>query len=222
MKLKKIYAIRNGRKRGIFYSWVDCKKQVDKFPGAEFKSFITSLEAKNWLSKSNKEEKLTSKKDIEFTEPIKLNPGYFPESISVDGSCNTYTGIIEYKGVKTSSGKPLFKIGPIENGTNNIAEFLALVHALAYCKQKNLNIPIYSDSKVAINWVQGKNINTSRNRNNQNEIMFDLLDRAIKWLKENEYSNQILKWNTKSWGENPADFGRKNSYRSKILMNYDE
>ena len=34
-------------------------------------------------------------------------------------------------------------------------------------------------------------------------------ERATKWLKENNYSATIKKWETKKWGEIPADFGRK-------------
>jgi len=36
-----------------------------------------------------------------------------------------------------------------------------------------------------------------------------LIERAENWLNENEYSNKIYKWDTKKWGEIPADFGRK-------------
>jgi ribonuclease HI len=35
------------------------------------------------------------------------------------------------------------------------------------------------------------------------------MERAEKWLLSNEFSNEILKWETKAWGEIPADFGRK-------------
>ena len=41
------------------------------------------------------------------------------------------------------------------------------------------------------------------------EEVFDLIDRAILWLKKNNYSIIIKKWETKLWGEIPADFGRK-------------
>ncbi len=90
-----------------------------------------------------------------------------------------------------------------------IVEFLGIVHALAYCKQKNSLLPIYSDSKVAMGWVRDVKARTKHPKSEKNEKLFELMDRAIKWLKNNEFKNEILKWETKAWGENPADFGRK-------------
>ena len=115
----------------------------------------------------------------------------------------------EYRGVFTHSAKEIFRQGPFPEGTNNLMEFLALVHALGYCKQKGILLPIYSDSRTAILWVQKKEIKTKQPRTKNNEQLFALIDRALKWLKENDYSNKILKWETKVWGEIPADFNRK-------------
>ena len=100
-------------------------------------------------------------------------------------------------------------MGPYEDGTNNIVEFLGIVHGLAYCKQNNLMLPLYSDSKTAIAWVRDKRSGTDHPRRATNEKLFKLIDRAVVWLNTNEYVTQILKWETKAWGENPADFGRK-------------
>jgi len=49
--------------------------------------------------------------------------------------------------------KTIFKIGPFEDGTNSIVEFLGIAHALAYCKKKHIFLPIYSDSRNAIGWI---------------------------------------------------------------------
>jgi len=106
-------------------------------------------------------------------------------------------------------GEEIFKQGSFKNSTNNIVEFLAIAYALAHCKKNNITVPIYSDSRHAINWVRDKQARTNLKRNSDNILLFELLDRAIKWLNENEYQNEILKWETGAWGENPADFGRK-------------
>jgi ribonuclease HI len=103
----------------------------------------------------------------------------------------------------------LFKQGPFEEGTNNIGEFLAIVHGLAFLKQKNSNRIIYTDSKTAIGWVKKKSCNTKLKRNEKNEQLFKLVQRAEEWLKINSYDTTIVKWETKAWGEIPADFGRK-------------
>lgn len=199
-----------GRKTGIFETWEDCNKQIFGFPKAVFKSFKTkelaeqayNSSSKEFIGKDIFETELTDEQLAIIGEPIK-------DSISVDGAWNTSTGVVEYQGVHTESGKVLFKAGPFEDGTNNIVEFLAIVHALAYCKQKNIMLPVYSDSRNAIGWVRDKEVRTNHDKSEKNSKLFELIERAIKWLNQNTYENEILKWETKAWGENPADFGRK-------------
>ena len=115
----------------------------------------------------------------------------------------------EYRGVYTHNSKEIFRQGPFPEGTNNLMEFLALVHALGFCKQRKISLPIYTDSRTAISWVRNKKVKTRQPRTEKNKQLFDLIDRALIWLKENKYPNQILKWETKVWGEIPADFNRK-------------
>ena len=116
---------------------------------------------------------------------------------------------MEYRGVVTKSKKQLFIQGPFEEGTNNIGEFLAIVHGLAYLKKKKSDVIIYTDSKTAISWVKKKKCNTKLERTEKNKSLFELVDRAVTWLKANSYQTTIVKWETKAWGEIPADFGRK-------------
>ena len=116
---------------------------------------------------------------------------------------------MEYRGVETKSKKEIFKQGPFEEGTNNIGEFLAIVHGLALLKKKKSNQVIYTDSKTAMSWVKKRKCNTKLEKSENNETLFDLIQRAEKWLNTNTYSTLIVKWETKAWGEIPADFGRK-------------
>ena len=109
----------------------------------------------------------------------------------------------------TSTGKQLFHQGPFENGSNNIGEFLAIVHALALFKKRGIDAPIYSDSETALSWVKKKRCKTKLIKDESNTIIFDLIARADNWLVENPYDNTLLKWDTNAWGEIPADFGRK-------------
>ena len=131
------------------------------------------------------------------------------ESLAVDAACSGNPGKMEYRGVFTADNVEIFHIGPLDDGTNNVGEFLAIVHALALLKQKNSTLPIYSDSANAIKWVEKKKCNTKLEKTDNNQQIFDLIARAEKWLNENTYSNPIIKWETNSWGEIPADFGRK-------------
>lgn len=206
----KYYCVWKGRVPGVYESWEDCKKQTDGFAGAEHKAFKTKQKAEeafkqrsaDFIGKNNFESELTE-------EQLKLIGDPLLDSIVVDAAWNTVTGIVEYQGIELKFKKKIFHQGPFEDGTNNIGEFLAIVHALAYCKQNKLTLPIYSDSRNAIGWVKDKEVRTSLEPNEKNKKLFEVIDRAIKWLNENEYSNQILKWKTRAWGENPADFGRK-------------
>lgn len=109
----------------------------------------------------------------------------------------------------TTSGKELFHQGPFENGTNNIGEFLAIVHALALLKKKGITSPIYTDSEIALQWIKDKKCKTKLKKDDRNAPLFDLIDRAEMWLNENSFENPLLKWDTENWGQIPADFGRK-------------
>jgi ribonuclease HI len=210
MTKQKFYVVWKGRQTGVFETWDDCKAQTEKFPQAVYKSFKTRQLAEqafkdewwDYIGKHIFESELTD-------EQLKLIGKPIEESISVDGAWNTSAGVVEYQGVHTTTKEVIFKIGPLEDGTNNIVEFLGIVHALAYCKKNNIKLPIYSDSRNAIGWVRDKEARTNHDRSDRNTKLFELLDRAIKWLKENEYENEVLKWETRAWGENPADFGRK-------------
>lgn len=210
MKKKKFYVVWKGKKNGVFNSWDECKKSIDGFKGAEYKSFPDLTSANKAFKETYLKHKgvaqpkvaVSAEKRALIGEP-NLN------SISVDAACSGNPGKMEYQGVDTKTKKVIFRMGPYKNSTNNIGEFLALVHALALLKKQNNTTPIYSDSKIAMGWVKRKRINTKLVRDASNQDSFDLVDRAVKWLHTNDYQNKILKWETKVWGEIPADFGRK-------------
>jgi len=211
MSKRKFYVVWKGRKTGVFTSWDVCKQQIDGFEGAQYKSF-SYLEEAEIASKGNYNDykgKNTQKPVLSASEKIKFGTPIL-ESIAVDAACAGNPGIIEYRGVFTNNKQEIFRKGPYKNGTNNVGEFLALVHGIALLKSKNQeNIPIYSDSKTAISWVRQKKCKTKLEFNESNSILKDLILRAEKWLQENTFKNPLLKWETKAWGEIPADFGRK-------------
>jgi len=205
---KKFYVVWKGRKTGIFDSWEDCSAQVTGYPDAEYKAFPNREAAEEASSGQYEEYKgrhvssLSREHLVEIGQPILA-------SYSVDASCIGNPGLLEYRCVDNQTGREVFRQGPFENGTNNIGEFLGIVHALALCKQKGLGLPIYSDSVNAINWIKSKQCKTKLARDERNAELFDLIERAETWLKNNDYTNDILKWETEAWGEIPADYGRK-------------
>ncbi|TXE12871.1 ribonuclease H [Seonamhaeicola algicola] len=210
-KKKKYYTVWKGHKTGIFESWNDCKAQINNFEGAQYKSFATFDEAKKAL-KGNYFDYVGKNKSFksELTEAqLKKigQPNY--NSIAVDAASSGNPGKMEYRGVDTKTKKQLFIQGPFDEGTNNIGEFLAIVHGLAFLQKHDSNRIIYTDSRTAISWVKKKKCNTKLERNTKNKTLFDLIERAEHWLKTNTYITIIVKWETKAWGEIPADFGRK-------------
>lgn len=207
MAKKNFYVVWNGVKPGVYSSWAECKAQVDGYDGAIYKSFPSKEAAEKayndnpWLYVGKQAEK----------KKVSINniPEIMKDSLSVDAACSGNPGLLEYRGVYVKTGEEVFKQGPFEKGTNNIGEFLALVHGLALLKQKNFSIPIYSDSVNAIKWVKEKKCKTKLERVPENESLFYMIERAEKWLRENTYNTPIIKWKTNEWGEIPADFGRK-------------
>ncbi|MDP4185546.1 MAG: ribonuclease H family protein [Bacteroidota bacterium] len=210
MSEKKYYVVWKGHQPGIYEKWQDCQKQISGYPGAIYKAFPSKEIAEaafysppeNYLGKKNFKPKVDKEELKRIGTPIS-------DSLCVDGAWNTASGDVEYQGVYTKTGKKIFRMGPFRDGSNNIGEFLGIVHALAYLKKNNLSIPVYSDSKTAISWVRNKKTKTTIKPSESNKELFELLKRAEKWLSENSYPNRVLKWETKAWGEIPADFGRK-------------
>lgn len=208
-KAKKFYVVWEGNNPGIYNSWTECQLQTKGYPGAKYKSFKSLAEAEsaygdNYNDHYKKGTK-ASKSVISWDKSKILK-----DSISVDAACSGNPGIMEYRGVDTYSQIEHFRQGPFPQGTNNIGEFLAIVHGLAWLKINGYHTTtIYTDSRTAIAWVRNKKVKTVLKQTSQNAILFELIDRGIKWLKTNSWKNPIVKWETKIWGEIPADFGRK-------------
>jgi len=207
MPKPKFYVVWKGRKAGVFTSWAECEKQVKGFAGAEHKAFGSREEAETafrfkYDAYKGKVSSLGKWKESE-TKPI------LP-SISVDAACNGSPGKLEYRGVDTESGKEIFRAGPYPDGTNNVGEFLAIVHALTWLQKHDKQLPIYSDSQNGISWVYTGVCKTNLKHTPKNALLFAMIRSAENWLAENELDDDaVLKWDTEMWGENPADFGRK-------------
>ncbi len=206
MAKKKYYVVWKGYSPGIYSNWEECKAQVFGYEKAKYKSFSSFEEAKEAFAE-NPWKYLNSKKTSKTS--ALSNKEIIKDSIAVDAACSGNPGLMEYRGVYVGDESEIFHVGPLEDGTNNIGEFLAIVHALALLKIKSKVTPIYSDSVNAIKWVERKKCNTKLKQTDKNSAIFDMIERAEKWLHQNQFANQILKWDTKKWGEIPADFGRK-------------
>lgn len=206
-KKDKFYVVWNGVTPGIYLTWNECKAQINGFKGAIYKSFDTLAAAKEayaspaWIyTQRHRTEKSKEKPSADSV--------YIFDSLSVDAACSGNPGVMEYRGVYIRTQEEIFRVGPML-GTNNIGEFLALVHGLALIQQRGSDIPLYSDSQTAISWVRQKKCKTTLPRNAKTTQVYELIDRAERWLQTHTYTTKIYKWETEIWGEIPADFGRK-------------
>lgn len=208
MSKKRYYVVWNGLVPGIYHSWEECQAQIKGVKQALYKSFASLADAEraysgspyDYIGNKNQAEGVTA--STELPSEVEQN------ALAVDAACSGNPGNMEYQGVYVGSGTRIFHFGPLF-GTNNIGEFLAIVHALALLHQKNNDMPIYSDSHNALLWVKQKKCKTKLERNAKTEEIFRLIDRAENWLRTHSYKNPLLKWETQKWGEIPADFGRK-------------
>jgi ribonuclease HI len=216
---QKYYVVWKGRRTGIFDTWEETKAQVDGFPGARQKAFNTRAEAEAAYRESaakhigiksvtqgaarwNQLHLRVSQGETRIEPPI-LN------SYSVDAAASGNPGAMEYRCVKTETAEIVFASPVYREGTNNIGEFLASVEMLMLLQERKDDSPIYSDSRIALNWVREKKCQTQLVQSRRSAKLFTHIAHAEKWLRENKYPNRILKWDTAHWGEIPADYGRK-------------
>ncbi|MBK8389191.1 MAG: ribonuclease H family protein [Saprospiraceae bacterium] len=211
-KSSKFYVVWEGRQPGIYQTWAEAKAQIDSHPGARYKSFETmGLAELAYKSGPPAFSPKTAQKSKGSTSSSLFEKAkIIANSIAVDAACSGNPGDMEYRCVETISKKEIFHQGPFPDGTNNIGEFLALVHALALLEKKErFDLVIYTDSVTAMGWVKKGKANTKLEKTKRNAPIFDLIARAEQWLKTHKVKNEILKWDTVNWGEIPADFGRK-------------
>ncbi len=207
----KFFVVWVGHKPGIYESWPDCQAATSGYPDARFKGFPTRAAAEAAFKAGSAEYWGTGKHVSALSDDQLKQIGQpISPSLCVDAAWHVETKVMEYQGVWLPDGTPAFARGPFEQGTNNVGEFLAIVHGLALLQQRGSTCPIYSDSLTARSWVQGKTVNSkSMQKGDTSAQINQLVERAVRWLGANEYDNRVLKWETEAWGENPADYGRK-------------
>ena len=215
---RKWYVVWVGTEQGICDNWTECQLRTKGYPGALYKSYDNQQDAiEAWRNQGEEEARSVLRaianaprhrkaEDVDYT----LIPEIIPGSWAVDAACSKNPGTMEYRGVDVYTGMQIFHQGPFQQGTNNIGEFLAIVHALAMLYNRgDSTTAIYSDSRIAQIWVRKRRCGTKLERTPQNAHLLDIVARAEQWLQTHTTSNPIYKWQTDKWGEIPADFGRK-------------
>ena len=217
-KGKKYYTVWVGKEPGIYTSWAECLAQTQGFAGAKYKSFPCLSDAQqafeagppeNYYTPSRHQEQVKNPPTYRNDTVLPLTPEVIAKAIAVDAACSKNPGPMEYRGIDLQTGAEVFHYGPII-GTNNIGEFLAIVHCLALLdKQNDTETTIYSDSRNALLWVRKQHCATKLQETQETKETLHLVERAVKWLNTHTIKNKLIKWETSKWGEIPADFGRK-------------
>lgn len=208
MTKNKYYVVWKGRHPGVFDDWDACKKEIIGCKGALYKGF-PDLKSADEAFRMGYE---AYRKANPMQKPeVTIQSGEQPitQAIAVDAACAGNPGKMEYRGVFVETKMEVFHSPVFENGTNNIGEFLAIVHALSLQKKQGLHFPIYSDSVNAQLWIRQKKCKTKLQPNDKNAVLFHWIEQAENWLANNTIDVPIIKWRTEIWGEIPADFGRK-------------
>ena len=214
---QKYYVVWQGRQPGIYDSWPECQEQVQGVAGAQYKSFESREAAERALQRPYDEVKgqKTVRENMVSVDESGLTvvragevPPPILDSLAVDAACSGNPGVLEYQGVYVATRTQVFHYkAPV--GTNNIGEFLGIVHGLSYLKKHHLDQVLYSDSVNAINWVRHKECRSKLPLTPETVELWNYIRRAEAWLQGNSYTTEIRKWDTDHWGEIPADFGRK-------------
>lgn len=181
--MKKFYAVKKGRKTGIFYSWNDCKQQVYNFSGAVYKSFDNLDDAKEFLR--IKGQKINQNKDV-----IKVYvDGSYEDNIKEYGF-----GVlilkdeeILYKHSQKGNNKELLSM------RNVAGEIEGAMFAMNYCIKNNIfEIDLYFDYEGIEKWCSGEwNANKIGTKNYKNfyENIKDKL--KINFIKVKSHSGDF-------------------------------
>lgn len=193
--------------KGVYSSWDACKGVTSGVPSASYCAFKSASEAFEAITKFDS--CMEYKKHVKSGQVALWKGKIETPCIVVDASCRGSPGPVEYRGVVLPESFTAFELGPFESGTNNIGEFLAIVHGIQWMNQLSLKYPIYSDSNVAISWIKAGECRTTLE--SIGKELKNLIKEAEVWLRFNfsKHEEQIKKWNTLAWGEIPADYGRK-------------
>jgi len=129
----KFYAVKKGRRPGIYSSWPECQEQIKGFSGAIFKSFPTKAEAEKFIQEVEKPAKF---------DRVFYTDGSFQNGVSGGAAVDTNEKRVYYRRNEEK-----------ELQTNSRGELLGIILALKNAKQRE-TIHVFTDSQYCINILQ--------------------------------------------------------------------
>lgn len=150
---KKYYVVWVGHDTGVYDSWEECQLQTQGFPGARYKGFSTLEAAISAYRNESRVGDMAVISAIAARPAVTTNysalPGINMNAICVDAACSGNPGRWNTVAWICRQAANCF-ISIIGGATNNIGEFLAIVHALAMLeKEGRSGVTVYSDSRTA-------------------------------------------------------------------------
>ena len=205
--MSKYYAVKKGKKTGIYTTWNDCQLQVNGFSGAKFKSFKHYDEALSYLNDNSNNQKIDENSSIIYT----------------DGSCINKKGGFAVVDVHNNN----IKYGPVPDNvcTNNIAELYAIYQALI--DKIGCKITLYTDSNYSLScltkWANDWQKNGWKTSNNKDVANKKLIEDILHLIKLNNvsifhvYGHSGNKYN--EIADKYANIGRVSSNTFEITSN---
>lgn len=142
---KKFYAVKNGRKTGVFTTWDDCKAQVDGFKCAAYKSFPTKEQAIEYLNLGKAEEM-----------PGDGAIAYVDGSYRHDTREFSLGAVLFYDGEEIRFSKK-FNDPRLAEMRNVAGEIMGSTEVLNYCVEKGIKaVTIYHDYEGVAKWATGE------------------------------------------------------------------
>ena len=159
----KYYAVKKGRKPGVYQSWAECKAMVDGFPGAVYKSFKTREEAVAFAKAATYTgADAAPKMQNAMKKTMQQEDGAMPSVYAfVDGSYNSATQVYGYGGFLMDHGERYVLQGhgddPEMASMRNVAgEILGAMAAVKLAVEKGLpELAIYYDYLGIEMWATG-------------------------------------------------------------------
>jgi ribonuclease HI len=146
MAPKKYYAVKRGRKPGIYFNWPDAKAEIDGFQGAVYKGFLTLKDAEEWLNSSASPFK--EKTPAPAAAPVKDGVIIYTDGGSLGNpGPGGYGAVILYNNEKKEIS------GGFKKTTNNRMELMAVIAALRQLEHKDKPVTVYSDSSYVVNGI---------------------------------------------------------------------
>lgn len=151
---KKIYCVKVGKKTGMFDTWDECKKQVQGFSGAVYKSFTNMQDAKNYMNINLGDNKIEETKTNAETNANKA-------VAYVDGSYKHETrefscGAVLFYGGEELHFSEKYDEPSLAEMRNVAGEIMGSMTVINYCEEENIpEIDIYYDYEGIAKWALG-------------------------------------------------------------------